>query len=143
MKLVREIMTRNPRCIRRQTTLRDAAREMREHSLGCLPVTEGDTLVGVLTDRDIVLRCVADGRDPNQVRAGEAMSNKPRSIAGDRAIAEAASALKKRALRRLVAVDGDNKPVGVLSLSDLAACRDDRDTQVAAADVLRGVCSSR
>lgn len=142
MKFVSDIMTKQPCCITGDTTLRDAADRMRERSIGCLPVVDDGFLIGMLTDRDIVIRAIAEGRDPRDTPARDAMSNKPSSIGEDRPIAEAAEMLKRRAVRRIVAVDSQGKPVGILSLSDMAACKDDHDTAVAATDVFHRVCAA-
>lgn len=142
MKFVSDVMTKNPCCITSETTLREAADKMRERSIGCLPVVDDGLLVGMITDRDIVIRAIAEGRDPRDTPARDAMSGTPRSIGEDRPIVEAAEMLKRGAVRRIVAVDSQGKPVGVLSLSDMAACKDDHDTAVAATDVFRRVCAA-
>lgn len=140
MKLVKDIMTPHPQCIEPDTPLHKAAEAMRQHSIGCLPVLEGARLVGMLTDRDIVLRAVAAGKDPARMTAREAMTNKPVAITAESTAAEAADVMKQRSVRRLVAVDRGGKPLGVLSMGDIAACRDDQETAEAGAGVLASVC---
>ena len=140
MKCIEDIMTRDIRQARTDTTLREAARMMRDYSVGCLPVVEDGRIVGLLTDRDIVLRAVAEGRAPDSVTAREAMTNKPVTVRADQSIAEAAVIMRRRAIRRLVATDADGRPVGIVSIGDLAAARDDHETEAAAEKVFHSRC---
>ncbi len=140
MKRIEDIMSRDIRHVQSDTTLREAARIMRDHAVGCLPVLEDERIVGLLTDRDIVLRAVAEGRAPDTVTAGEAMTNKPITIRADQTVSEAADLMRRRAIRRLVATDSQGRPVGIVSVGDLAASRDDRETEEAAEQVFHSRC---
>ena len=90
MAAVREIMTVGAVCVGENETLADAARKMRELDVGALPVCgEDNRLKGMVTDRDIVVRCVADDGDPRTVRAGELAQGKPVTIGADDSVEEA------------------------------------------------------
>lgn len=140
MKCIRDIMTREVRHVAPNATLRQAAREMRDHSIGCLPVLDGETIVGLITDRDIVLRSVAEGREPERVTAEEAMTPHPVTVHQDVTVGDAAEIMKRRAIRRLIATDDENRPVGIVSLGDLAAAREDAETADAAEEVFHSPC---
>lgn len=140
MKCVRDIMTPDVRFVRPDATLRDAAIQMRDYAVGCLPVIESDRVVGLITDRDIVLRAVAEGRSPDSITAGDAMTSKPITVPADRSVAEAGDLMRRRAIRRLVATDERGRPVGIVSLGDLAAARDDQETKQEAEKVFHSPC---
>jgi len=120
MTKAREIMTTNAQCIGENGTLDDAARMMRELDVGALPICgEDDRLKGMVTDRDIVIRIVAEGRDPRQVKAGELAEGKPVTIGADDSIDEALRTMKEHKVRRLPVIDGQ-RLVGMVSQADIA-----------------------
>lgn len=124
-KKVRDVMTPAPVSVSGQTPLTRAADLMREHGIGDVLVVEKDRLCGMVTDRDIVVRAVADGRDPSQATVGEICSSELVTVSpGDDADA-AVQAMRERAIRRLPVVEED-RPVGVLSIGDLAIEQDKR-----------------
>lgn len=115
-------------------TIQEAARRMRDAKVGCLPVGENDRLVGIVTDRDIACRAVAEGCDPGQTPVREVMSRGVVYCFDDHDIEEAAWMLEKKRLHRLVVLNKDKRLVGMLSLADIAAhCPHDLSGEVLAA----------
>jgi CBS domain-containing protein len=119
-QLVRDVMTKEVVYLPAESTVDAAARAMRERDIGDVVVTEGSELAGVVTDRDIVLRAVADGRDPSSTQIGEIASRDLITIDENASTADAANLMRDRAVRRLLVSDGDRRLVGILSLGDLA-----------------------
>ena len=117
---VSQVMTPEPRTVGPQDTLQDAARLMDELNVGVLPVTDGPRLIGMLTDRDIVVRSTSAGQDPRRARVEAAMTTEPRTVAEDAPVLEAIRVMKEQQLRRLPVVDGAGHLIGILSLGDLA-----------------------
>jgi CBS domain-containing protein len=121
------IMTRNVEVARPDSTLFDAAATMRRLDVGALPVCDGRRLLGMLTDRDIVVRSVAESRDPHLATAGEAMTAGVVYAFADDSIARAAELMRQHRIRRLPIVDREKQLVGIVSLGDLAVdAGDDR-----------------
>jgi len=120
---VREVMTSNPVCMSPSTSLSEAAMQMRESDIGDVLLVENSELRGIITDRDIAIRAVADGRDPRATTIKDIASGKVHTISADSPVSDAVSLMRKHALRRLPVTDG-NKPVGIVSIGDLAASVD-------------------
>ena len=118
---VRDVMTPNPRTVHPGNTLQQAAQAMDELNVGVLPVTEGERLVGVLTDRDIVVRSASAGQDPKTARVAEAMTIETFSVKQDAPVLEAIRLMEEHQLRRLPILDEGGRLVGIVSLGDLAA----------------------
>lgn len=129
---VADVMTPNPVCLDDSCTVTEAARTMRDADIGPVIVTAQDR-IGIVTDRDIVTRVIADGRDPDQVTLTELATWDPACVSPDDPVEDAISLMRERAIRRVPVVDG-GRPVGVLSLGDLAI---DRDPDSALADISR------
>lgn len=120
MTKAREIMTGGVECVGENETLADAARKMRDLNVGALPICgEDNRLKGMLTDRDIVVGCIADGGDPTQVRAGELGEGKPVTIGADDSVEEALRTMSQYQVRRLPVIDGHDL-VGIVSQADIA-----------------------
>lgn len=128
---VHEVMTDNPVTVGSQTPLVEAATLMRERDIGDVLVVDEGRLRGIVTDRDIVVRAVADARDVRAVTAGEVCSGDPVSVASQDDLDRAVELMRTRAVRRIPVVDG-GRLVGVVSLGDLAV---ERDSQSALADI--------
>ena len=124
MKL-NEIMTREVECTRPDASLQDAAKRMRELNVGTLPVFDHDKLVGVVTDRDITVRAVADGQDPKTHQVREAMTTGVHCCFDDQDVTEAVRLMEEKQIRRLVVLNRDRKLAGIVSLGDLALCTGD------------------
>jgi CBS domain-containing protein len=115
-----ELMTKNLETIEAGEPVRVAALRMRTCNIGSLPVMEGGQLVGMLTDRDITVRCTAMGQDPNTTPVREAMTANVITCEADATLEVAERLMEDKMVRRLVVVDGQRNPVGILSLDDLA-----------------------
>jgi CBS domain-containing protein len=124
---LREIMTRNVQVIAPDATLRDAARMMKDLDFGGIPVCDGDRLTGFVTDRDIVIRAVAEGEDPSTCKVADVMSDKLVWCFEDEDVEEAGRLMEEKQVRRLAVVDRNKKLVGILSLGDLAVEGEDED----------------
>ena len=116
---VKEVMTTRPITLDRDATLVEAARVMRDQGIGDVIVVEGDDAAGIVTDRDIVIRAVAEGADPHSTRLGQVVSGDLTSVAPDDPVDRAVELMREKAVRRLPVLEG-GKPVGVVSLGDLA-----------------------
>jgi CBS domain-containing protein len=120
MTTARDIMTDDAQCARADESLADAARKMRDLGVGALPICgDDDRLKGVVTDRDIVVRCVAEGADPTSTRVSELAEGKPVTIGADDPIDEALRTMIEHGVRRLPVIDGD-RLVGMVSQADVA-----------------------
>ena len=116
---VREIMTTDVVQLQVDTTLVDAARVMRDRQIGDVVVVDNDRLVGVVTDRDIVVRAVAEGRGPDETTLGAVVSKDLITVRPDDTVLDAALLMRDHAVRRVLACD-ENGLVGVVSIGDLA-----------------------
>jgi len=124
---IKDIMTPNAECVRPDDSLQDAARRMRDLDVGPLPVCgDNDRLAGIITDRDIAVRAVAEGKDPKTSKVREAMSEKIIYCFEDQAVEEAARMMQERQVRRLVVLNREKRLVGIVSLGDLATETGDR-----------------
>lgn len=125
------VMTKQPAVLESDSPLTDAAREMRDSDIGDVILIEGGSVCGIVTDRDIVVRGIASGKDPATTRLDEICSKDVTTVSSDTPVEEAVRLMRDRAVRRLPVVDGD-RPVGVISLGDLAM---ERDPSSALADI--------
>jgi CBS domain-containing protein len=114
------IMTEYVEVIALEMSIQEAAEQMRTLDVGVLPVCHGGRLVGMLTDRDLAIRAVADGRDPKITTVEEIMTRQIASCFEDQDIEEAERVMEKNQIRRLPVLDHDNRIVGIVSLGDLA-----------------------
>ncbi|HEG42564.1 MAG TPA: CBS domain-containing protein [Phycisphaerales bacterium] len=118
--LVKEIMTSGIETVDSSATYAEAARKMRALDVGSLPVQEESNIVGIVTRRDIVFRGIAQGLDPKVTFVNEIMTSELACCSENESIDEAAHIMERRHIHRLVVLNGENQPVGMLSLSDLA-----------------------
>jgi CBS domain-containing protein len=120
MTVARDLMTPDPTCVQEDQTLVEAARMMRDLDVGALPICgNDDRLKGMLTDRDIVVRCIADGGDPSAVTAGSMAEGKPVTVGADDDIREALEVMQEYQVRRLPVIDGHDH-VGIIAQADIA-----------------------
>lgn len=120
MTVARDLMTPDPTCVKEDETLVDAARKMRDLDVGALPICgNDDRLKGMLADRDIVVKCIADGGDPSSVTAGSLAEGKPVTVGADDDIREALEMMQQHQVRRLPVIDGHDL-VGIISQADIA-----------------------
>jgi CBS domain-containing protein len=122
---IREVMTTDPVCVDPTDSAVEAARMMREADAGAILVTERGQLRGLVTDRDIVVRAVADGRDPARVQVREISSPDLQALSPDDDVERAVQVMRERHVRRIPIVEGE-RPVGIVSIGDLALARDER-----------------
>jgi CBS domain-containing protein len=117
---IKDVMSRAVETIRPDQSLQEAAARMKALDVGPMPVTEGNRLVGMLTDRDIVVRAVADGRDARTTHVRDAMTSDVVCCNEDDDVKVAASTMKDHQIRRLVVMDGQKRISGIVSLGDIA-----------------------
>jgi len=132
---IRELMTPDVEVIRPDDTLRTAAKMMADYDVGALPVGENDRLVGMVTDRDITVRAVAQARDPEKTSVRDVMSGRVLYCFEDEATPEVARKMGDWQVRRLPVLNRDKRLVGIVSLGDLAF----QDQHAQAGEALRGV----
>jgi CBS domain-containing protein len=128
---IAEVMTPRPLTISPDASVVDAASPMRDADVGDVLVVRGRELIGIVTDRDIAVRVVARGRDPQTTTVGEICSGEVTAVSSDDDIDHAVTLMRQNALRRLPVVDG-GQPVGIVSIGDLAV---ERDSRSALADI--------
>jgi len=124
---IREFMTENPRTVSPDSTIQDAAKIMRDEDTGVVPITEGESLTGVITDRDIAIRAVAEGRD-GQTTVREVASQDLVTIDPQQELDEALRLMAQHQVRRLPVVEEDGRLVGIVSQADVARHGDDART---------------
>lgn len=117
---ISEVMTRDVEFIHESDTISDTARKMKELNVGVMPVFDENRLVGMITDRDIVIRAVAGSLDPRSTRIGQIMTKDVVSCMEDDDVSEALKMMQVNKIRRLIVRDDQNKVVGIVSLGDLA-----------------------
>ena len=122
---IREIMTPAPVAVSQDVSLADASRMMRDQAIGDVLVTADERLHGLVTDRDIVVRALADARDPARTRIGEICSSEVVSLSPESSTSEAVRLMRQNAIRRIPVVE-NGRPVGVISIGDLAIELDER-----------------
>ena len=136
---VKSVMTQKAICVDAAETVAAAARLMSRSNVGALPVCSGGRLAGIVTDRDVALRFVAAGLDPNNTRVRAVMSAGPVTVGAERDAAEAARLMAQRRIRRLP-VEENGAVVGMLSLGDLAA---QPSCSVETAEAFADICGER
>jgi len=127
-QIIKDVMTSNPCSIEAEKSVAYAAKMMREEDVGLAPIVEGDKLIGMLTDRDIAIRVVAEGRDPDQVKVADVASKQVVTIDPQQDLDEALRIMAKHQVRRLPVVQEDGKLVGVVAQADIAREGDDMQT---------------
>jgi CBS domain-containing protein len=127
-KSIREAMTSNPKTIGTDASVVEAARIMRDVDSGIVPIVDGDRLVGTLTDRDIAIRVVAEGKDPESVKAIDVASRDLVTIDPQQDLDEALRLMARHQVRRLPVVEEDGKLVGLVAQADIAAHASDERT---------------
>jgi CBS domain-containing protein len=118
--LVKEIMTMGIETIDSDMNVCEAAKKMRSLGIGSLPVQQGNQIVGIISKKDIVNRCVAEECDPLSMEISEIMTKEIATCWEDETIEEAAAILEKNQLHRLLVMSDQNEPVGIVSLGDMA-----------------------
>ena len=125
---VADVMTERPRAVSPQTPLTQVAEMMEAEDVGAIPLVEGDRLVGIVTDRDIVVRAVAKGKDLSGMPASEVSSRELLTVSPDDDLSDALEIMVKNQVRRLAVTAEDDRLVGVVSQADVALQGKDKDT---------------
>jgi len=137
MATVAEVMTGGVRSMTPQQTLAEAAKVMDELNVGVVPVCDGDRLVGMVTDRDIVVRGLARDLDPRQCKLADVMSGHVRTARPDDDVDEVLGEMASSQIRRMPVVDANDRLVGILSIGDIAAKspEDEEDVALSLGDI--------
>lgn len=122
---IHEVMTSDPSTCDAGDSVRDAAKAMRDGDFGAVIVIDDGEVSGIVTDRDIVVRVVAEGMDPGDTRLGDCCSSGVQTLSPDDSVEDAVEKMRDADVRRLPVVE-DSRPVGIVSIGDLAVTRDER-----------------
>lgn len=117
---IRDVMTANPECVSEKDSIRDVARIMKSQDTGVVPVVDGKKIIGMITDRDIVVRGLAEGKDLENTRVNELMTKSVRSVREDATVNEALDMMSNAEIRRVAVVNGNDELVGIVSLGDIS-----------------------
>ena len=127
-KSARDIMTQDAECVQESQSILDAAKELADRDVGAMPICgDDDRLKGMITDRDIVVKVLAQGKDPSSTKVSEIAEGKPVTIGADDSIEEALRTMSEHKVRRLPVIDG-HELVGIISQADIARNLDDEKT---------------
>jgi CBS domain-containing protein len=126
---VRDVMTANPECVSERDSLRDVARIMKDKDTGVVPVVDGRKIIGLITDRDIVVRGLAEGKDLGNATVTELMTTSVRSVRDDASVNEALELMSRAEVRRVAVVNNNDELVGIVSLGDISI-NTDKDNKV-------------
>ncbi len=127
MGSIRDVMTSNPTTCETSATVTDVARVMAQEDVGPVPVVEGGRIVGIVTDRDLVTRVIAEGRDPTSTTIGEIVSSDLVTVQPDSSLDEALQLMARNQVRRLPVVEGEQL-VGIVAQADVARAADEEKT---------------
>jgi CBS domain-containing protein len=127
-KTIRDLMTSNPSTIEPDKTVADAAKLMRDEDAGLIPIVEGKKLAGTITDRDIAIRVVAEGKDQQSTTVRDVMTSRLVTVDPDQDLDEALRLMAKHQVRRLPVVEEDGKLVGIVAQADIARHTSDEQT---------------
>ena len=119
MQQLRDLMSRNVNVINPETTIEEAAKKMRDGGFGMMPVGEDDRMIGTISDRDIAIRAVAEGKDP-LTKVRDVMSEGVTWVYEDESVEDAAMIMSERQVRRLPVINRDKRLVGIVALGDFA-----------------------
>jgi CBS domain-containing protein len=125
---IKDVMTSDPCTIDADKSVAYAAKMMRDEDVGVAPIVESDKLVGMLTDRDIAVRVVAEGKDPERVTVREVASKQVVTVDPQQDLEEALRIMAKHQVRRLPVLEEDGRLVGVVAQADVAREGDDKET---------------
>src|SRR5438128_7659420 len=123
---VRDVMTRNPECVTEKDSIREVARIMKDADTGVVPVVDGRKIIGMVTDRDIVVRCIAEGKNPLEARVNEVMTKSVRKVQEDATINDVIGLMSSSEIRRVPVVNRNDEIVGIVSMGDVAEKTDNK-----------------
>jgi len=119
-RAIRDVMTTNPECVSDKDSIRDAARIMKDQDTGVVPVVDGKKIIGLITDRDIVVRGIAEGKNLENVRVNELMTRNVRSVREDATIDEVLEVMTRAEIRRVPVVNAQDELIGIVALGDIS-----------------------
>ena len=128
MRNCQDVMTKSPATCGEMAPVVDAAKLMEKEGVGSIPVCEDGRLVGIVTDRDIAMRVVAEGRDPQQTKIQDVMTRDPQTVSAEEPISRALEVMESRQVRRIPVIDGGGKLVGIIAQADIARLGNDDAT---------------
>lgn len=134
MASIKDLMTTNPTTCPTSATVVEVARVMKQEDVGSVPVVEGDQLVGMVTDRDIVIRVIADGRDVESTSVSDVVSSDVVTVDPDTSIDQALDLMSENQVRRLPVVEG-GQLVGIVAVADVARAADEEKTGEVVQDI--------
>jgi len=117
---IREVMTADPVCVSERDSIREVARIMAREDTGVVPVVDGKKVIGMITDRDIVVRLVAEGKDPANAHVNEAMTKSVRAVKENDTVNDVLDVMSGSQVRRVPVINDRNEIVGIVSMKDLA-----------------------
>jgi len=123
---VTDAMTRDPRSVELETPVTEAATILRDENVGSLPVVKDGRVSGMVTDRDLAIRVLADGRDPGSTRVADVVSGDPVTVRPEQDLDEAVRLMARHQVRRLPVVEDGDRLVGILAQADVALTGDDQ-----------------
>lgn len=132
---VRDLMTANPACVKEKDSILEAARIMKKEDTGVVPVVDGNHIIGMITDRDIVVRLVAEGKDLGKALVNEAMSKNVRKVREDATVDDVLNTMKGADVRRLPVVNERDEIVGIVSMGDISSANQDGKVGQAIQDI--------
>lgn len=118
---VRDVMTPNPECVSEKDNIREVARIMKDQDTGVVPVVDGKRIIGLITDRDIVVRGLAEGKNLENVLVNELMTKSIRSVREDASLNDVLEMMGNAEIRRVPVVNSNDELVGIVSLGDIAS----------------------
>ncbi len=137
---VKDIMTGNPACCTEETSLQDVAKLMKENDCGCIPVVEemaGKRPVGVITDRDICCRTVAEGKNPLEMKVNDVMTSGVETVEPNTSVEDCCNLMEEKQIRRVVVVDDSGGCCGIVAQADIAIKAEENQTAEVVQEVSR------
>ena len=125
VKRIADVMTRDPRSVELETPVVEAAKILRDEDVGSLPVVRDGRVTGMVTDRDLAVRMIAEGRDPGSTTVGDVVSSEPVTVRQEQDLDEALRLMARHQVRRLPVVDDGDRLVGIFAQADVALTGDD------------------
>ena len=120
-RIVRDVMTPNPASVSEKDSIKRVAEIMKREDAGVVPVVNGRKVIGMITDRDIVVRLIAEGKDPSNAKVNEAMSKQVRSVKEETPINEVLQLMSREQIRRVPVTNNNNELIGIVSIGDIAS----------------------
>ena len=117
---IRDVMTANPRCVTKSDPVRSAAKIMKDEDTGVVPVVDGKKIIGVVTDRDIVVRLIAEGKESSGIPVSEVMSTNVQSVKESASVDDALALMARSEIRRIPVVNDRDELVGIASIGDIS-----------------------